>query len=293
MSAIRIGLLLVSAISIGGCGLVVPDIQEFWGTREDAGIKVNKIAGQVVCELRRAVQRVYIDELNHYVEIVPDPRHPPPKPKPLSSWFDQWGAQVTLTLNIAENTNLMPGVAFIKPLATASTSEATSLGATLSSTATRIDKLNLFYTVQDLKNGTLSINKTCVPGPTPGDLFVQSDLKLYDWLSAALVANATGIADYDNSNSTKNGIEHEVKFEIVSDGSITPTWTLVRFTADTSGSLFAVGRDRSQDLDIAFGPVQGSGPTKQLATAAQNSHWASQIGLAVGQALQSTPLTIR
>jgi hypothetical protein len=303
MSATRIGILLLSAISIGGCGLVVPDIQEFWGTPQDAGIKVNKIAGQIVCELRKAVQQVYIDEREHYVEIVPDPLHPPPKPQRLSTWFDSWGAQVTLTLNIVENTNLAPGVTFIQPLAAASTSRSLSLGATASSTATRTDKLNLFYTVQELKHGMPSTGLLCIPGPTNADLFVQSDLKLYDWLSAALVANATGIAHYNNGSSPKNGIEHEVKFDIVSDGSVNPTWTLVRFSGDTTGSLFAVGRDRSQDLDIAFGPIASSGgggggggggaASAQLAPAAENSHLATQIGLAVSQALKNTPLNVR
>ena len=203
-------------------------------------------------------------------------------------------------MNIAENTSLAPGATFIQPLTAASTSRSLSLGATASSTATRTDKLNLFYTVKELKRGKPSTDFSCIAGPTNADLFVQSDLKLYDWLSAALVANATGIAHYNNSSSPKNGIEHEVKFEIVSDGSINPTWTLGRFTADTSGSLFAVGRDRTQDLDIAFGPIASGGggggggaASAQLAPAAQDSHLATQIGLAVSQALKNTPLTVR
>jgi hypothetical protein len=299
MSATRIGILLASAISIGSCGLAVPEVQEFWGTSRDTDVKVNKIAGQVVCELRKAVQQVYRDERDHYVEIVVDPAHPPPKPQPLSTWFDNWGAQVTLTLNIAENTSLTPGVTFIQPLTAASTSRSLSLGATASSTATRTDKLNMFYTVRDLKRAKPSTERSCIPGPTNADLFVQSDLKLYDWLRAALVANATGIADYANPNSPKNGIEHEVKFDIVSNGSVNPTWTLVRFTADTSGSLFAGGRDRSQDLDIAFGPIASGGgggggaASAMLAPAAQDSHLATQIGLAVSQALKNTPLNVR
>ena len=46
---------LLAVHSLTGCGMYVPDIQEFWGTPEDATFKVNKIAGQVVCELRQAV----------------------------------------------------------------------------------------------------------------------------------------------------------------------------------------------------------------------------------------------
>jgi hypothetical protein len=284
MSATRIGILLVSAISIGGCGFLVPDINEFWGTPLDARIKVNKISAQVVCELRRAVQKVYQDNREQVVEIVADPRHPP-HPYDLS-WFDNWGVQVTLTLTYLESTTAAPTISFITPLTTPMTSYATNVGATLSTAATRTDILNMFYNVSELKHGIPSIDKSCLPSPANADLFVQSDLKLYDWLSAALLPSATGIINYNAQvdDATKNVISHDVKFEIVTNASVTPTWTLVRLTANTTGSLFAADRDRTQDLNITFGPKAGS---QQLAAPAANTHLATQIGLAVSQSLRA------
>jgi hypothetical protein len=104
-------------------------------------------------------------------------------------------------------------------------------------------------------------------------------------LAAALLPNATGIIDYSVAldDQSKNVISHDVKFEIVTSGNVTPIWTLVRVTANTTGSLFAADRDRTQDLNITFGPTAGP---KELAPAAANTHLATQIGLAVSQSLK-------
>jgi hypothetical protein len=123
---------------------------------------------------------------------------------------------------------------------------------------------------------------------------------LYDWLKAALLPYDVDIINYYNNATAQNTIQHEVKFQIVSNGNVTPTWKLVRVTANTSGNFFAAGRDRTQDLTITFGPTieaTAQPPTSatdarrgtrtlQLATPAQNSHLAAEIGLAVSQALK-------
>ena len=301
MSATKIGILFATAaVMVSGCGSVVPDIQEFWGTPTDATIKVNKISAQVVCELRRAVQQVFWDNQNNPIEFVPDPSHPPPKRRDLK-WFESWSVQVTLTLNITENNAIAPGATFNTVLpnviktfpvggnVTSPQSRAIVLGGSLSSTATRTDKLNMFFTVMDLKTARPSTDLTCIPNHRANaDLFVQSDLKLYDWLSAALLPYDVSIINYSNNSTAQNAILHEVKFEIVSNGNVSPTWKLVRFSADTTGNLFSAGRDRSQDLTITFGPTKKDGKNPpQLATPAQNSHLATEIGIAVGQAIKS------
>jgi hypothetical protein len=119
------------------------------------------------------------------------------------------------------------------------------------------------------------------------DLFIQSDLKLYDWLSAAILPYDARVITYQNNNTAQNAISHEVKFEIISNGNVSPQWKLVRVSGNTGSTpLFGVGRDRTQDLLITFGPTQkGPNGTNELATAAQNLHSASQIGVAVGQNL--------
>lgn len=290
------------AVVLTGCGTVVPDIQEFWGTREDAAKKVTAISGQVVCELRRAVQTVLAEDRERPVIIQPDPSAPPIQIQHLD-WFEQgWGVQVTLNLNIVESSGVAPGVSFIRNWG--SQSFTAGLGGSLNSTATRTDKLNMFFTVAELAQGYPSRNLSCIDKqPAPASLFIESDLKLYDWLHAALLPNLSNLIPYQNSKAATNVIQHEVKFEIVSNGSATPAWKLVEFTANTAGTFLSAGRDRTQDLTITFGPLaDGTGPSVvaaknaskrnkvvhslQLAPPAENAHLASQIGLAVSQSLK-------
>jgi hypothetical protein len=290
-----------SALSLlSGCGTYVPDIQEFWGTPDDATFAVNQVSAQVVCELRKAVQRVvYENEYNPTRFVVRAPGDaPPPRHRDLSWFVNNWSAQVTLNLNIIENTGVTPGVSLITPLRNAATtfpgaaavtssqSFTFGFGATASSTATRTDKLNMFFRVADLLHSTPSMDKTCIPiAPANADLFVQSDLKLYDWLHAAMLPYDTGIINYNNNSTAQNAITHDIKFEIVSNGSVNPQWKLVNISANTSPTLLAFGRDRTQELIITFGP----GANGILSQAAANSHLATEIGAAVSQANQSLP----
>ncbi|MHC2332848.1 hypothetical protein [Bradyrhizobium sp. USDA 4454] len=296
-------ILALVGIAVSGCGTIVPDIQEFWGTPNDAADKVEQISAQVVCELRRAVQRVLWEDRHRDTVFISSSVAPPPPPVQHLDWFEQtWGVQVTLNLNIAENSGVAPGVSFIKNWSN-SQSFTAGFGGTLSNTATRTDKLNMFFTVQELADAYNSTKLTCITDDLPkASLFVVSDLKLYDWLHAALLPNTTNIIAYQRSKNPTNVIQHEVKFEIVSNGSATPAWKLVEFTANNAGSFLTAGRDRTQDLTITFGPLADSAKPKvavshagkpirtarslELSTSAENAHLAAQIGLAVSQSLK-------
>jgi hypothetical protein len=290
--------ILLSAIvatgAFGGCGTYVPDIQEFWGTPEDNAVKVNLITGQVVCELRRAVQRVLWENAHTQTVYIGGP-NPPPKKRDLK-WFETWSVQTTLTLAIVENTAASPGVALntIRPNAitrfpngnvTTPQSFTFGFGGTLSATATRTDKLNMFFRVQDLRDAHPSMDLTCIPSTRANaDLFIQSDLKLYDWLSAALLPYDAHIINYANNSTAQNAISHQVKFDIVSNGNVNPQWKLVQISANTGTTpLLAAGRNRTQELLITFGPTQNG----MLAVPAQSLHTAGEIGTAVGQAVKA------
>jgi hypothetical protein len=86
------------------------------------------------------------------------------------------------------------------------------------------------------------------------------------------------------TNPKPDTLTIEIKFIIVSNGNVTPTWKLVRVSANTGSTpLFGIGRTRTHDVIITIGPN-----TQE----AKNTHLASQIGVAVGNAnrtLLTTP----
>jgi hypothetical protein len=255
-------------------------LRNFWGARSEAGAPggaptvrgdatfiVNKIAAQVACELARAVQQVYLDQEMYPVQYVQRPGEPPPPKSRDLGWFEKWAVQATLTLTILEQSTLNAGLTannilnnattlFGKTVITTAQSSAVGFGLGGSTAATRTDKLSMFFSVRDLKNGPLALGMTCIPPPQNATLFVQSDLKIYDWLQAALLPNDAGIFSYASNSTAQNVIQHDVKFQIVTNGSVTPTWKLVNFTANTSGQFFALDRDRTQDLLMTFGPLK-------------------------------------
>jgi hypothetical protein len=294
----KAGVLLLTAIAcnVSGCGSFVPEIEEFWAEPADVSVKVNAIAGQVQCELRDAL--LYLLEQDVRVAKL-NPRLPDGKLDLKLSWLLNWSAQVTLTLTILESTSINPGLTLNTPLNNALTTYGKTvvttpqsymfgLGGTLSSTATRTDTITDIYSLRKFAKGPVPVN--CIPEThANGDLFVQSELKLKQWMSQAVLGFYTNTLEKfptKADSNVKNGfLSHDVKFEIVSNGNATPTWKLVRVSANTGNlPFFALNRDRTQDLLITMGPAAGNG----LATPAQNAALASQIGLAVSSAIRGS-----
>jgi hypothetical protein len=163
------------ASSLTGCGTVVPNIAEPWDRIKDNNDVVShgepvipvsataqiefEIKKQIYCELKAAVQTVdyWNKKTENTIALLPN----------------DWGANVSLTLQVDESTSLNPGVALNVPTAnamstfgvvqkvgnttiippTTSTPQSFSLGfgATISSTATRIDKFDPYYSVKYLR----------------------------------------------------------------------------------------------------------------------------------------------
>ena len=117
--------------------------------------------------------------------------------------------------------------------------------------------------------------------PNPGSLLVQSDLGLYDWLEAEAIGVDTaefGAPSDPNSIFKQNVLSHEVKFDVVTSGNITPGWKLARATVNQSGSFLSTSRERVHDLLITLGPIDPKVVTG-LIPSAENSHLASQINI--------------
>jgi hypothetical protein len=96
---------LVCTLLLTGCGIGTPDIQEFWGTTDDADSQMQLIIEAAKCELRRATQ--IIVALNKEREQVQGP---------LLTFFNTWGADVLFQFTIDEKSGLNPVISFTPPL---------------------------------------------------------------------------------------------------------------------------------------------------------------------------------
>jgi hypothetical protein len=252
--------------ALAGCGVAVPPLTELRGSSAEAETLIHDIVHSVHCEVFNAVR---------FVVGAKDVEKPTTLNK-AAAFMDGWGAQVLLTLQIDEQTALNPIAAWQVP------SPVNSLftlgaGATVSSHATRIEKINFFYDVDALRG--VSDKKECKFEPAPGSLLIQSDLGLADWLSAEAISVNTlefGSTTDPNTVLKQNVLQHEVKFDVVTSGNITPGWKLARLTVDQSGTLFSTSRERVHDLLITLGPKLQEGT---LTTTAEGAHLASQINL--------------
>jgi hypothetical protein len=315
-------LLVMAALGLTGCGLAVPDIKEAWDIDKPADVAPKtpvaisgttqiewEIKKRIYCDLKKAVKEA---------DKIPLLSGPSPGKLKLTRPYlipDNWGAQVSISLQVDESLALNPGVTFNDVMhnailafgpgnsVTAPQSFSLGLGATLSSTATRSDKYDPYYSIAFLREN--DPNSVCLPGKDPlmdkgwtaassSPFILESDLGITDWLvGAMMIDNALpsqgappqplpGGGGGGGGSSGKGGsggasgqdtVTLEIKFIIVSSGNVTPTWKLVRVSANTSASpLFSTGRTRTHDLIITVGPP---GPV------ATSTHLASQIGNAV------------
>lgn len=91
-------------------------------------------------------------------------------------------------------------------------------------------------------------------------------------VAAEAAPTAAGTSGVDTAQFQPQTFSIEIKFIVVTSGNATPSWKLVRVTANNASPLFSVGRTRTHDLIITVGPRNAN---------ATNAHLASQIGAAV------------
>jgi hypothetical protein len=340
MCGFRVLVLIFVSICFAGCGLTVPDIKEPWDAdKPPDAIAPNGVSGtaqiefeikkRIYCDLKEAVMaanKIPVEAGSAGKLMVKQPGLIPAS----------WGAQISLSLQVDETSGLNPGVAWneVLPNATHVFGPGTAgtvtspqsfnlgLGGTLSSTATRTDKFDPYYSIQNLlKDDTKASvcwggkpyteNDPLWKGWTPASsspFIVESDLRIKEWLVGAMMVDnalpsdpvpaqlggqpdaaglkngrqsATGSKNVTpkkdtNVTPTKDTVSLEIKFIIVTSGNVTPTWKLVRISANSGSTpFFNTGRTRTHDLIITIGDPS-------VITA--NSHLASQIGNSVGNA---------
>src|ERR1700730_2135118 len=98
MSARRWIVPVVGSMLLGGCGLYVPEIQDF-GDKVAGQQLVNAIAYNVTCEVQDAIYEIY---------------HPGGQTR-ASTFLDSWGVQITLSLQIEEKSSVNPLVSWMPP----------------------------------------------------------------------------------------------------------------------------------------------------------------------------------
>jgi hypothetical protein len=291
MSAMRRVVSLTTSLLLAGCGLYVPEIQDF-GDKVSGQQLVESIAYNVTCEVQDAIDEIYNNK-DHQIK---------------STFLDTWGVNIALSLQVEEKGSVNPLVNWLPP-SPANAIFNLSAGGTLSSDATRQDKLNSYFTVAHLR-----ALGPCDPATRPGGLLLmQSNLGLDEWLIANLTAENTGKAnyatDYSDGPLKQNVLSHEIKFDITDTGNVTPGWKLTRVMVNQSGNLLSATRDRTNDLTITLGPTvptpkpvtdKHGNPVKDAhgnvkttmtfapSTAAADAAFSSQVGLAVANALRSS-----
>jgi hypothetical protein len=255
---------------VGGCGTYVPEIQENPWSSDGSLLLVNAIVDSVQCEIQNAI--TYVINADYENSRLMD------RPPGLD-WLRTWGVQTQLTLTVDEKSIVSPtgvqspiGIFFL------------GLGASLSSQATRINTLTFYRLVPEVYGAGTYCRPEDIPHPL-GSLLIQSDLKLREWLTSILVLSVAPIRHISpivpfarSPESGHNGFSHEVTFEVVTSGNISPIWKLVHATINQGGPLFSASRDRKHDFIITFGPNDPD--TKSLKQPAAGTFLASQIGLA-------------
>jgi hypothetical protein len=253
-----------------GCGTHVPPINEFWEGVEITSDMELRIKQNIFCETVKAVRDVRTE--------ITVPGYGPSIP-------DDYGVQMQIGLTIDEVSSVNPGVTYTDPLKNALVNGANiaqsfslAAGGTLSSTATRTDTSYSYYNVGRIAGPGANV-KVCKDlnraGSSP---FLKSDLGIEDFLMQAV----PGAIAFHSSEPAKGGagktakldvLSYEIKFVVVSNGNITPTWKLVNVTANSGNlPLLNAGRTRTHDLILTFGPG-----LDKPADFAQQAHFTNQI----------------
>ncbi|NSZ17121.1 hypothetical protein [Agrobacterium vitis] len=268
-------ILTLVLFGLSSCGMVVPEIEEFWGGPVDAAFKVNAIAGQIKCEIGRAVSNILIDD-----------RKLEQKNREYT-WLENWGAAVSMQFTINERSGFNPNLNLIR-VRSGTENFTGNLSANLSSEATRVDKINTTLYFDELVDPEVR-KLTCIPSQTgKGNLFVTSDLKIEQWMRIALLIESTGTGSL--SRATKpDAISHEIKFEIITNGSANPAWKLVDISNNIGATqMLEAKRGRIQDLTITMGPTKGSGAKRTLTQPVIDLFQANTLGTGLAAAIANT-----
>ncbi|GJD74133.1 hypothetical protein [Methylobacterium goesingense] len=298
-------LLLILALTLSGCGITVPQLNEQW----EAAILGDKLAenvkASIYCEFRHAVADLgsnRIPYLGRDVDLVPD----------------NWGAQITITLQVDENTAVSPSLTLNhtlpgaiatfpnRPSVPVPQSFNLPFSARVSSQATRIDKYDTFYILKNFKK-PVEEYESCAKRPSvtgdgynddidrSGTTLLYRDLGIASWMKGAFAAAGSfPSSDLPKNNPLKStAMSYDIRFVVITDGSINPTWRLIGVSTGTGSlPLLASGRTRTHQMLLTIGPTE-PGRSKELTAARSpsqataNLHLTGQIQQAIASGFTS------
>lgn len=246
-------LALACCSMLSGCGTYIPQIQEAWETRGDgsdfsAGGELEyKIKKNIYCNIVDAVQ------ISRSKNILPT----------------GWAVQLSLSLQVDETGSINPAGSIINPLP-AGQSFTLGLGGTLSSQSTREDKFGTYWELDRLKSRTgnpCEKEKTPESGSSP---LLINELGISEWLHDSLTSR-NYLPPSSGSKSDpfykQDFLSYRIKFIVISSGSISPVWKLTRISFGGGQPLASIGRTRTHDLLLTFGPTFRAGsPNLALAS---------------------------
>jgi hypothetical protein len=282
---------VLMGLSLGGCGLYVPEKHEIYEGQPNAKALENVIVNNVKCELRKAVA-------DTEAEFANSGRYPGNDIR----WLDKQGATVNLKISVDEKSSFNPGLALNTPLPNAQ-SFSLGLGASSSVDTTRVETVAFTYSFADLKaeNAVKAPPKKCI---NEDGILIESDLKIAQFMEDKLFLAAVpgSVVTEQNEQKAKKGkkqakelaspfsvFSYEVTFVAAYGGNATPTWKLLRATVDPTSPLFNTSRQKTNDLTITIGAAKPatSSSAAVLSNEAQQVHFAHLIGQSVATAIQS------
>jgi hypothetical protein len=287
----ELGLAILVSAGLTGCSTVTPSFGDDgkFGQPEQA-YDDQKLITHIQCALAAAVQEADKFEKRNHENISPDLQ---------STWFDGWGAKISLALAVNDKAGLTPSVTFNTPLenlistftkggnVTTAQNSSVGLGTSLSSDATRTETIGFSYAFKDLINPANLDGAKCKKSE---GMFLSSDLKINEFIMKGLdISYQPGVIIRKPGEAPYSTFTYEVKFIVTETGSVTPAWKLLRVSANQTGTLFSGSKIETDDLTITMGKVDTKDGKTQASPELDQQHLANLIGQAVSNALQGHP----
>jgi hypothetical protein len=292
-------LLLLTAFGLSGCGLTVPEMNILSPDREapdrrpgepyystNGGFQALLIQ-HIRCSIGKGLARARDAGISN------------------ASWLwsggkNGWGATVSLTLQVEEQSGLNPSASgsrqwgiFQGKFVTYPQTFFLGLGGSVAADSTRAENITFSFANAELLNNEYYARKHGQPngvdcGFGMNGIQIESDLKLdqfiWDKATVAVSSEATTAVSVGGLKQNPFGtFQTTLTFVASFGGNVTPTWNIEQVILNPNQPFFSAMRTKTDTLLITFGPLKSLEPPV-LADAAQAQHAAAAIGVATAGA---------